>query len=131
VCLTDRCCPNPSIWISKSTKQVTKYLVAKNGMDNREKQTRRTNHLRAAPLSRATGWPLVEIDSAGVQHHGIDDEVLGMLLLGALLRLPLLDPHLPCNAPQRNCQHEQTKLQAPCARHFSPSNPTTQNEPPR
>jgi hypothetical protein len=48
------------------------------------------NHLRALLL--------VEIDGAGVEHHGLDGEVLGVLLPVALLGLPLLHLQLPCNA---------------------------------
>jgi hypothetical protein len=40
---------------------------------------------------------LVEIGGAGVEHHGLDGEVPGVLLPVALLRHPLLDLHLPCN----------------------------------
>jgi len=41
---------------------------------------------------------LVEIGGAGVEHHGLDGEVLGVLLPVALLCMPLLHLHLPCNA---------------------------------
>lgn len=51
-------------------------------MDNGKKHPRGINHLRALLL--------VEISGAGVQHHGLDGEVLGMLLPVALLRLPLM-----------------------------------------
>jgi hypothetical protein len=52
------------------------------------------NHLRALLH--------VEIDGAGVEHHGLDGEVLGVLLPVALLGLPLLHLQLPCNAQKQS-----------------------------
>lgn len=46
---------------------------------------------------------LVEIGGAGVEHHGLDGEVLGVLLPVALLRLPLL--HL-----KHSCEHKRRRV---------------------
>jgi hypothetical protein len=57
---------------------------------------------------------LVEIGGAGVEHHGLDGEVPGVLLPVALLRHPLLDLHLPCNTHNHHTREQRTHVPGTC-----------------
>jgi hypothetical protein len=52
---------------------------------------------------------LLEISSTGVEHHGLDIKVLGVILPVALLRILHLHLQLPCNA-QKQLSPQTTRL---------------------
>jgi hypothetical protein len=113
---------HPQIQGDGSPKALNKTLTVVYSLSTGMDRGSGMNHLGALLL--------VEIGGAGVEHHGLDGEVLGVLLPVALLRMPLLHLHLPCNAHTTRKQiipHEQREPRTPCARRLSPAKLTRRN----